>query len=162
MKEDFLLRVDNLSKCFKIYSNPWKRALEWVSPGKGEYHKDFWALRNVSFKMRRGEFLGIIGPNGAGKSTLLKIISGVLRPTEGSFQLSGRALSMIEIGSGMDPDLTGRENVIRSAQLARFPDSHIRDHLEQIKAFSELEEFFERPIKRFSSAMPLGRPLVDG
>ncbi len=122
MTAEVVLNVNSVSKRFKIYQNPVDRVKEWGFFGKRSYHKDFWAIKDITFQVRKGEFLGIIGPNGAGKSTLLKVITGVLDPTSGSSQASGRILSLLELSGGMDQELTGRENIIRSAQLLDFPD----------------------------------------
>lgn len=153
MSDDIVLQVNNLSKCFKIYSNPWHRAREWVSLRKRTYHQPFWSLKDVSFEVRRGEFFGIIGENGAGKSTLLKIITGVLQPTSGSYQLNGKVLSLLELGTDFNLELSGRENAIRSAELLGFPEGYVQKRLEEIAEFSELGEFFNRPVKLYSSGM---------
>ena len=149
---DVVLQVENLGKCFKIYRNPWDRAREWISPGQ-QYHQPFWSLRNVSFEVRRGEFLGIMGENGAGKSTLLKIITGVLKPTEGSYRLDGKVLSLLELGTDFNFELSGRANAIYSAELLGFPPGFVQSRLPEIEAFSELGEFFDRPMKLYSSGM---------
>jgi lipopolysaccharide transport system ATP-binding protein len=153
MHDKIILRVNNLGKCFKIYSNPWQRALEWAIPGKRTYHQPFWALQNISFEVQRGEFLGIIGQNGAGKSTLLKILSGVLQPTTGTYHIQGRVLSMLELGRDFSPYLTGRENAIRNTELLGFPDGYVQERMEQIAQFSELGEFFDRPVGLYSTGM---------
>jgi lipopolysaccharide transport system ATP-binding protein len=153
MSPDPIIRIANLGKCFKIYANPWHRALEWMSPGKRTYHQPFWALQDISFEVKRGEFLGIIGQNGAGKSTLLKILSGVLQPTSGTYHIHGRVLSMIELGMDFNPYLTGRENVLRSTELLGFPDGYVQSRMEQIAEFSELGEFFDRPVRLYSTGM---------
>lgn len=150
---DVVLQVENLGKCFRIYRNPWDRAREWMSPGKKTYHEPFWSLRHVSFEVRRGEFLGIIGENGAGKSTLLKIITGVLKPTEGRYQLNGKVLSLLELGTDFNFELSGRANAIYSAELLGFPPGYVQGRLQEIEAFSELGEFFDRPMKLYSSGM---------
>lgn len=152
-EDEIILQVNNLSKCFKIYANPWDRAREWISPRKRIYHQPFWSLQDVSFTVRRGEFLGIIGENGAGKSTLLKIITGVLKPTVGDYQLRGKVLSLLELGTDFNPELSGRGNAIYSAELLGFPKGYVQDRLEQIAEFSELGEFFDRPMKLYSSGM---------
>jgi lipopolysaccharide transport system ATP-binding protein len=153
MSDDIVLRADGLSKCFKIYTNPWDRAWEWMTLGRQTRHKEFWAVKDISFEVKRGQFLGIIGPNGAGKSTLLKMVSGVLHPTEGSFQAQGRVLSLLELSAGLDKELTGRENALRHAELLEFPDDYIHRRMAQIKEFSELSDFFERPINLYSTGM---------
>lgn len=155
MSEDTVLRVDKLGKCFKIYSNPWHRVMEWVCLGKRAYHHPFWALKGISFEVCRGEFLGIIGQNGAGKSTLLKILSGVLQPTTGTYHIEGKVISMLELGMDFNPYLSGRENTIRSAELWGFPRSYVQQRIEQIAEFSELGVFFERPVGLYSTGMAL-------
>lgn len=153
MSNDIILQVNNLSKCFKIYANPWHRTREWVSFRKRSYHQPFWSLKDVSFEVRRGDFLGIVGENGAGKSTLLKIITGVLQPTSGSYQLNGKVLSLLELGTDFNLEMSGQENAIRSAELLGFPTGYVQNRLEDIAEFSELGEFFDRPMKLYSSGM---------
>ena len=116
-------------------------------------HQDFWALRDISFDVRRGESLGIIGINGSGKSTLLKILSGAMYATEGSFNVTGRVLSLLELGTGLNQELTGRQNVTNSASLLGFPAGYAMERMAQIEAFSELGEFFDRPVRLYSSGM---------
>jgi lipopolysaccharide transport system ATP-binding protein len=153
MASDIVLQVEQLSKCFKIYANPWDRAREWATFGKRTYHQPFWALQDISFEVERGEFFGIIGQNGAGKSTLLKILSGVLQPTGGTYQVKGRVLSMLELGMDFNPYLTGWENVLRSTELLGFPDGYVQSRMAQIAEFSELGDFFDRPVRLYSTGM---------
>ena len=153
MTDEIVLQVENLGKRFKLYSSAWGRIKEWVTFGLRSYHKDFWSLWNISFQVRRGGFLGVIGPNGAGKSTLLKVITGVLEPTEGSYHVDGKVLSLIELNGGMDDDLTGRENITRSAQLLGFPDGYVKKRMTQIAEFADLGDFFDRPLRFYSSGM---------
>ncbi|NOH04660.1 MAG: ABC transporter ATP-binding protein [Chloroflexi bacterium] len=153
MKNEVVLEVNNLSKRFKVYSSSWGRIKEWLTFGSRSYHKDFWSLKGVSFKLNKGEFLGIIGPNGAGKSTLLKVITGVLDATGGSYRTTGKVLSLLELSGGLDNALTGRENIIRTSHLLGFPDSYIGDRMEQIADFAELGDFFDRPLGTYSSGM---------
>jgi len=150
---DLSLKVDNLGKCFKIYTNPWHRAKEWLQFNKVCYHQPFWSFRNISFEVKRGQFFGIIGQNGAGKSTLLKIITGVLAATEGTYQLNGKVLSLLELGADFNFALTGRENAITRSKLLGFPPEYIQSRLPEIIEFSELGEFFDRPVKLYSSGM---------
>ncbi|MFN0132683.1 MAG: ABC transporter ATP-binding protein [Phycisphaerales bacterium] len=147
-----VVRATNLSKRFRIYSKPIHRAREWLRLGRN-LHTDFWALRGVSFEVRRGGCLGVIGANGSGKSTLLKIISGAMRPTEGSFEVHGRVLSLIELGTGLNPNLSGRANIAHTAALLGFPPGFARDRTAEIEAFAELGDFFDRPINLYSSGM---------
>src|SRR5438128_1619719 len=112
-----IVSANGLGKRFKIYASPWARLREWISFGGVNCHQDFWALRKVSFDLQRGECLGVIGANGSGKSTLLKILTGSLFPTEGTFAVRGRVLSLLELGTGINPELTGRDNVINCSRL---------------------------------------------
>lgn len=151
--ENNVLKVDCLGKCFKIYKNPWDRAKEWLKFNKTRYHQPFWSFRNISFEVQRGQFFGIIGQNGAGKSTLLKIITGILTPTEGTYQINGNVLSLLELGTDFNFALTGRENAIARSKLLGFPPDYIKTRLPEIIEFSELGEFFDRPVKLYSSGM---------
>lgn len=153
MKENNVLEVSGISKRFKIYSNPLNILREWALFGKRMFHRDFWALRDVSFEVKEGEFVGIIGPNGAGKSTILRVITDVLNPTSGTYESRGRVLSILELTGGTDKDLTGRENVIRTGQLMGFPDGYVQERMERIKEFSELGDFFEQPLRTYSTGM---------
>jgi lipopolysaccharide transport system ATP-binding protein len=148
-----LIRTDNLAKRYKLYPKPSGRLVEWLSFGRAVRHTDFWALRDFSLKVDHGECVGIIGPNGAGKSTLLKMLSGTLSPTSGSFNVEGKVLSLLELGTGFSQELTGRQNVIETASLLGFPDGYVVERMDDIIAFSELGEFFDRPIKIYSSGM---------
>jgi ABC-type polysaccharide/polyol phosphate transport system ATPase subunit len=150
-----MIEVEGLGKRFKIYSTPWDRALEWGTAGKVRRHSDFWAFRDVSFTVPRGECFGVIGPNGSGKTSLLKVLSGVLQPTEGRFAVNAPAVySLLELGTGFHPDLTGRENVYQSARLLGLPPALLKPEVvEQIREFAELGEFFDRPLRFYSSGM---------
>ena len=114
---------------------------------------DFWALRGVSFDVYRGEVMGIIGRNGAGKSTILKVISGILRPTEGRVVCRGNIVPMLELGSGFDMDLTGRENIFLNGAILGYSEEFLREKYDEIVAFSELGQFIEIPIRNYSSGM---------
>ena len=116
------VRAVGIAKKFSIYPRPSGRLIEWLSFGHAARHQDFWALQGVGFELQRGESLGIIGVNGSGKSTLLKILSGAMYPTAGSFEVRGRVLSLLELGTGLNAELTGRQNVIHSARLLGFPE----------------------------------------
>jgi len=145
--------VRDLSKRFRLYRNPWDRVLEWACLGYLQRHEEFWALRDVSFEVRRGECLGIVGVNGAGKSTLLKILSRALYPTTGSFEVRGRLVSLLELGTGFQPELTGRQNVFQSAQLLGFAEAYVRERLGAILDFAQIGEFIDRPVRQYSSGM---------
>jgi lipopolysaccharide transport system ATP-binding protein len=152
---DLLVEATNLSKRFKIYSKPSGRLVEWLSFGHASRHSDFWALRNIHLQIKRGECYGIIGPNGSGKSTLLKILTGVLSPTTGTVAIRGRLLSLLELGTGVNLQLTGRQNVLGSAQLLAFPPGFAEEKMAEIEEFSELGEFFDRPLRMYSTGMSL-------
>jgi lipopolysaccharide transport system ATP-binding protein len=150
---DVVVSVRDLSKRFNLYARPGDRLLEWVTFGYLRRHQEFWALREVSFDVCRGESLGIIGVNGAGKSTLLKILSRALYPTAGTFEVRGRVLSLLELGTGFQPELTGRQNIFQSAQLLGFPADYVRDRLTAILDFAQIGEFMDRPVRQYSSGM---------
>ena len=151
--DNVAVRVLNLSKRYKLYSHPWHRAAEWVSLGQVQRHADFWALKDVSFHLERGECLGIIGPNGAGKTTLLKILTRALYPTAGSFEVKGRTVSLLELGTGFNLQLTGTQNIFNSTRLLGFSDEYVKGRLEAIVKFAELGDFMDRPIQIYSSGM---------
>lgn len=142
-----------LGKRFKLYANPWHRAAEWATFGAARKHTEFWAVRGVSFSIGRGECVGVLGPNGSGKSTLLKMLSGALHATEGTFTVHGRVLSLLELGTGLNHELTGRQNVLQGAELLGFPPGYGAEKLADIESFAELGAFFDRPIKHYSSGM---------
>lgn len=114
---------------------------------------EFWALKDISFSVEKGDVLGIIGMNGAGKSTLLKIVSGVLRPTSGTVSVHGKIAPMLELGAGFDPELTARENVFLNGSILGYSKSFLQNKYNEIVEFSELQEFMEVPIRNFSSGM---------
>ncbi|ETR68780.1 MAG: lipopolysaccharide transport system ATP-binding protein [Candidatus Magnetoglobus multicellularis str. Araruama] len=147
------LNVNHLSKCFKLYDNPWHRALEWMTNKKRLYHTPFWALKDISFTVNPGEIFGIIGQNGAGKSTLLKVLAGIIQPTAGSYEVAGKLLAMLELGMDFNPNLSGKENIFRTAELWGFPKDYTKEQFAKIIAFSELGDFIERPVKLYSSGM---------
>src|SRR5262249_31553840 len=120
---------------------------------QGDEVEEFWALRNVSFEVKRGQIVGIIGRNGAGKSTLLKILSRITDPTEGSVALRGRVASLLEVGTGFHAELTGRENIFLNGATLGMTQKEIRKKFDEIVAFAEVERFLDTPVKRYSSGM---------
>jgi len=158
---DFAIRVQGISKCFQIYDTPKDRLKQMLMPrlqraigeqGK-QYFREFWALKDVSFEIEKGETVGIIGRNGSGKSTLLQIICGTLTPTSGSVQTNGRIAALLELGSGFNPEFTGRENVYMNAAVLGLSDDEIDARFDDILAFSDIGDFIEQPVKTYSSGM---------
>ncbi|MFO0838841.1 MAG: ABC transporter ATP-binding protein [Phycisphaerae bacterium] len=147
------VEVAGLTKRFRIYRRASERLSEWLSGGRLVRHSEFTALDDVSFVVRPGEFFGVIGPNGAGKSTLLKILTGVMTPTSGSYRIDGRVTSLLELGTGFHPELTGRENIRGSARLIGLDEAFIREREERIVAFADIAEYIDQPIKYYSSGM---------
>jgi ABC-type polysaccharide/polyol phosphate transport system ATPase subunit len=148
-----IVQVRELNKKFRIYPTRWGRLAEWLTFNRSVRHQDFFALRDVSFEVGRGESLGIIGVNGSGKSTLLKILSGAMYPTSGNVTVSGRVLSLLELGTGLNNELTGRQNVVNSARLLGFPAEYAIEKMSRIESFAELGDFFDRPARLYSSGM---------
>src|SRR6202162_964456 len=120
---------------------------------QGDEVEEFWALKDVSFEVRQGDVLGIVGRNGAGKSTLLKILSRITEPTEGRIRIKGRVASLLEVGTGFHPELTGRENIYLNGSILGMKHAEIQRKFHQIVAFSEIEQFLDTPVKRYSSGM---------
>lgn len=147
------IEVINLSKCYKIYARPVDRILDWISPFTRKRHRDFWALRQVSFTIPRGVAVGIIGANGAGKSTLLKIVSGTSKPSSGRIRVRGKVAALLELGMGFHPEFTGRQNIRMNGKLLGLTDEELDEKIPGIIAFSELGEFIDRPLRTYSSGM---------
>lgn len=150
---DAVVSVRDLSKRFKLYRDPWGRVIEWITWGRLVRHESLWALQGINLEVQRGECVGIIGVNGAGKSTLLKILSRALYPTTGEFEVKGRLVSLLELGTGFHPELTGRQNIFQSARLLGFPEAYVRARLPAILDFAQIGESVDRPVKQYSSGM---------
>lgn len=148
-----VVEVKNLSKSYKIFKSPYHRLMEWASFGKIKRYKEYWALKDINFELKKGECLGIIGVNGAGKSTLLKILSGSIWPTGGHFRVNGKMVSLLELGTGFHPELSGIDNIINSGKLLGFSTEYLTDKLNDIIEFSELGHFIHQPVKTYSSGM---------
>lgn len=149
-----VLRLENIGKSYREYGSEWRRFGTWVG-WHSRRIKEHWVLRNVSFNVMPGEALGIVGQNGAGKSTLLKIVTGTLGATEGKVSASGRIAAILELGMGFNPDLTGRENVAHSAGLMGFSRAQIDSLMPDIEAFAEVGEYFDEPLRTYSSGMQM-------
>jgi ABC-type polysaccharide/polyol phosphate transport system ATPase subunit len=152
MGTEIAISLNNVSKCFKQYKQPVDRLKEMIFPGKS-YTQEFWALRDISFDIMRGETMGIIGRNGAGKSTLLQLICGTLTPTHGDIQVNGRVAALLELGAGFNPEFTGRDNVYMNGAIAGLSKAEIDDRFDNIAAFADIKDFIDRPVKNYSSGM---------
>ncbi|OIO35464.1 MAG: hypothetical protein AUJ74_06300 [Candidatus Omnitrophica bacterium CG1_02_44_16] len=153
MKEAIAVSVKDVSKKYRLYNSPRERFFEAVHPFGKKFHREFLALKNVSFNVPKGKTVGIIGRNGSGKSTLLSIICSILKPTSGVVEANGRISSLLELGGGFNPDLTGRENVLINGQISGFSASEMKKRLPEIEAFADIGEFFDQPVKIYSSGM---------
>lgn len=153
MNNDIAISVRNVSKKFRLFASPKERLIEALHPFRKQYHREFWALRDVSFDIQRGQTIGILGRNGAGKSTLLQIICSIMRPTEGTVQVEGRISSLLELGAGFNPEFTGRDNVILNGAIMGIPREEMLQRLSIIEAFADIGEFFDQPVKTYSSGM---------
>jgi len=149
---EIAISLNNVSKCYKRYSHPVDRLKEIFLPDKS--HADnFWALQEINLKVAKGETLGIIGQNGSGKSTLLQIIAGTLTPTTGEIWINGRVSALLELGSGFNPEFTGRQNVFFNGQILGLSREEVEAKFDDIAAFAEIGDFIDRPVKTYSSGM---------
>lgn len=161
MSSEISIKVENLSKCYQIYNQPRDRLKQFVMPRirrmagvqPKQYFREFWALRDVSFEVKKGETVGIIGRNGSGKSTLLQMICGTLNPTSGSITSTGRIAALLELGSGFNPEFTGRENVYMNGAVLGLAKEEIDARFDDIAAFADIGIFIEQPVKTYSSGM---------
>jgi lipopolysaccharide transport system ATP-binding protein len=147
------IKVKNISKCYQLYERPSDRLKQMYFGSRKRLYKEFWALKDVSFNLKKGEIVGIVGVNGSGKSTLLQIISGTLAPSSGNVKTSGRVVALLELGSGFNPEFTGRENVYFNAKLLGLSNEEIDDRFEDIVAFADIGDFINQPVKNYSSGM---------
>src|SRR6476661_6598801 len=148
-----MIKVDSISKLYRIYERPSDRLKEILLRGRRKLHRDFWALKDISLEVRTGEAVGVIGRNGAGKTTLLQIIAGILQPTTGDVRVEGRVTALLELGSGFNPEYTGRENILLSGQILGFTEQEMRSRLDVIVDFAELSGFVDQPVKTYSTGM---------
>ncbi len=150
-----MIDVNHVSLCYRMPVERYSGMKEYLlSAVRGNLrYKDFWALDDVTFSVNRGEVLGIVGTNGAGKSTLLKVISGILKPTRGAVSINGNVVPMLELGSGFDLELTGRENIFLNGAILGYQERFLVEKYDEIVDFSELGEFIEMPLRSYSSGM---------
>ena len=153
MNKDIAIKVENLSKVYKLYNAPIDRMKEALHPLKKNYHKEFYVLNDVSFEVKKGEIVGVIGKNGCGKSTILKIITGVLTPTSGKVTVNGRISALLELGAGFNPEYTGMENIYFQGNLMGFEREEMESKVQAILDFAEIGDFIHQPVKNYSSGM---------
>ena len=153
MMSNIAIKVSHLTKIYKLYDKPSDRLRESLHPLKKKYHKEFYALKDVSFEIKKGETVGIIGKNGAGKSTLLKIITGVLTPTSGHVHVNGRIASLLELGAGFNPEYTGLENIYFQGTLMGYSHEEMEAKVDDILAFADIGDFIHQSVKMYSSGM---------
>ena len=153
MDNNTIVKCTNLGKCYQIYDNPKARLKQAIWKGRRQYFREFWALRNINFEVKRGESLGIIGRNGSGKSTLLQLICGTLTPTEGTIQTMGRIAALLELGSGFNPEFTGLENIYLNASMLGLSKDETDKRLDDILSFADIGDFLNQPVKTYSSGM---------
>jgi lipopolysaccharide transport system ATP-binding protein len=150
---DYAIRAQGLSKCYTLYDTPSDRLKQMLARGRHKYYREFWALRDVSFKIAKGEVLGLVGRNGAGKSTLLQLICNTLTPSAGNVAVRGRVAALLELGAGFNPDFSGRENVYLSATILGLTKKEIDERFDEIIEFSGVRDFIDQPVKTYSSGM---------
>jgi len=148
-----LLLVQNVSKLYRLYKTPFDRIRELNPLRKAPLHTDFWALRDISFSVERGEVVSLVGPNGCGKSTLLQIVSGIVQPTTGRVVARGRIAALLELGAGFNPEFSGRENVFINGEVMGIGRGEMERNLPLIEAFAEIGDFIHRPVKEYSTGM---------
>jgi len=153
MSSDPAIAVRQVSKCYPIYEKPHHRLLQGLFRQRRTFYREFWALRDVSFEVAGGETVGIVGRNGSGKSTLLQIIAGTLAPTQGNACVTGSIAALLELGSGFNPDFTGRENVYLNASLLGLKRDDIDNRFDDIAAFAGIGDFLDQPLRVYSSGM---------
>lgn len=153
MSSDVLIETRDLSKCYQIYEQPRHRLWQALLRGRRQFYREFWALRDVSFDVRRGETLGVIGRNGSGKSTLLQLICGTLTPTAGAVVRRGRVAALLELGAGFNPEFTGAENIQVAATVLGLTSKQIEEKYDFILEFADIDDFIDQPVKTYSSGM---------
>ncbi len=150
---DVVIKLENVSKYYKLYQNPRDRLKEALSPTKKTYHKKYYALEGINLQVKKGEVLGIVGKNGCGKSTLLKLITGVLQANTGSVSVKGKITALLELGAGFNPEFTGLDNILFYGKILGFTDQQVEDKLDDIIEFAEIGEYLRQPVKTYSSGM---------
>ena len=153
MNSNIAISVKNLTKLYKLYNKPIDRLKEALSPFRRKYHRNFTALNDISFDIKKGETIGIIGKNGSGKSTLLKLLTGVVTPSSGTVITNGKISALLELGAGFNPNFTGIENVYFNGSIMGFTKEEINERIATILEFADIGEFANQPVKMYSSGM---------
>lgn len=153
MSAENAIEIENVTKIYKLYDKPIDRLKEAMSVSHREYHKDFYALSQISFTVEKGQTVGIIGTNGSGKSTILKIITGVLTPTTGNVSVNGKISALLELGAGFNMDYTGIENIYMNGTMMGFSRKEMDAKLDDILEFADIGDFVYQPVKTYSSGM---------
>ncbi len=153
MQSVLAISLQDVAKRYQIFNSPKDRLKQFVFGRWRRYYREFWALRQLSLDIRRGEVIGLVGRNGAGKSTFLQLVCGTLTPSSGQVQVNGRIAALLELGAGFNPDFTGRENVYLNAAILGLSKAEVDARFEQIAAFADIGDFIEQPVKTYSSGM---------
>lgn len=153
MTAEVAIKVENLGKCYHIYDKPQDRLKQMFAGRVKQFYREFWALKDVGFEVKRGEVVGVIGRNGAGKSTLLQLICNTLTPTVGEIEVNGRIAALLELGTGFNPEFTGRENIYLACSILGFNNQKIAALFNEITEFADIGDFIEQPVKTYSSGM---------
>lgn len=161
MSNEVVIQIQRLGKCYQIYDRPQDRLKQSIIPRlqrfvcrqPRSYFREFWALKDVSFSIKKGETVGIVGKNGSGKSTLLQLITGTLTPTTGAVEVTGRLAALLELGAGFNPEFTGRENVYLNGTILGLSRDEIQDKMSAILTFADIGDFIDQPVKTYSSGM---------
>lgn len=153
MSSDSVISIKDVSKIYQIYERPQDRLKQMLWPGTRKFHDEFWALKGINFEVKKGETVGIVGRNGSGKSTLLQVICGTVTPTTGIVERNGRISALLELGSGFNPEFTGRENVFLNGTINGLSRMEMEARFDKIVAFADIGQFIDSPVKHYSSGM---------
>lgn len=150
---DITVKLENISKFYKLYNKPKERLKEALHPRGKKYHRKFYALSDINLEIKKREVLGIVGKNGSGKSTLLKLISGIIQPSSGKIEVKGKVSALLELGSGLNPEFTGMQNIYFSGTMMGFSRKEMEEKIEDIVSFADIGNFIHQPLKTYSSGM---------